>query len=617
MSQTRAFEPDAMPQCDVVMKGGITSGVVYPRALTEFSRHYRLRSLGGASAGAIGAALGAAAEFGRAGGGFDRLDAIPGTLSDGRLAALFQAQPSTEPLLGVLLTATGHDAPGAAKQGAARLLAVGGALLRGYPVRALVGGLPGLALIVAALASGRLGLGIAFVLAGLVILVLGVAIGVAGGVWRTVGRDVPDNLFGICTGLSTGRGPGFTDWLSDQIDQLAGPGRGTGPLLYGHLWTGSDEARPVPIADRRIDLRMVSTCLTQARPYEMPWDTRVFFYEPAAWRRLFPAHVMDALAAAAPARPEVAGEEQAWSEEDAAAAAHPRHLRRLPEPHLLPVIVSVRMSLSFPLLISAVPLWTIRRGGEQTETPEFRRVWFTDGGFCSNFPVHLFDAPLPTRPTFCIDLGGFADGAEPSTDQRQNLRWARDNRAVQPTHRTIEDSGFGALASFFSAALATSREWADASQLGTPGMRDRVVRVLQSGSEGGLNLFMDTRTIEGLAERGRVAAEVMVEKFTTKTFGEATGWDNHRWVRYRAMLETLPRFLSGYALGRGAMGDLDPTDPPSYPLRSSEQRRLAADLDAALVRAAALVDDPERARAKADMMSAPRPSTVMRRVPIL
>ena len=100
-------------QCDVIMKGGITSGVVYPTALVEFAHHYRLRGLGGASAGAIGAALGAAAEYGRDHGGFDVLTRIPDELGGGALAKLFQPAPATRGLLPIMLRATGHDRPGA------------------------------------------------------------------------------------------------------------------------------------------------------------------------------------------------------------------------------------------------------------------------------------------------------------------------------------------------------------------------------------------------------------------------------------------------------------------------------------------------------------------------
>jgi hypothetical protein len=57
-------------ECDLVMKGGITSGIVYPPAVIEMARWYRSRSIGGTSAGAIAAVVTAAAEYGRASGGF-------------------------------------------------------------------------------------------------------------------------------------------------------------------------------------------------------------------------------------------------------------------------------------------------------------------------------------------------------------------------------------------------------------------------------------------------------------------------------------------------------------------------------------------------------------------
>lgn len=59
-------------ECDMIMKGGITSGVVYPGAINELSRTYRFRGIGGTSAGAIAAAGAAAAEYGRARGGMPR-----------------------------------------------------------------------------------------------------------------------------------------------------------------------------------------------------------------------------------------------------------------------------------------------------------------------------------------------------------------------------------------------------------------------------------------------------------------------------------------------------------------------------------------------------------------
>src|SRR5262245_64490432 len=51
--------------CDVILKGGVTSGVVYPLALCELAKKYQFRRLGGTSSGAIVAAFAAAAEFHR------------------------------------------------------------------------------------------------------------------------------------------------------------------------------------------------------------------------------------------------------------------------------------------------------------------------------------------------------------------------------------------------------------------------------------------------------------------------------------------------------------------------------------------------------------------------
>src|SRR5215207_62602 len=89
-------------ECDIIMKGGITSGVVYPRAVTELARTYRLRNVGGTSAGAIAAALAAAAEHGRGSGGFQKLAEIPDFLA-ANLTALFQPAPHARPAFEILL----------------------------------------------------------------------------------------------------------------------------------------------------------------------------------------------------------------------------------------------------------------------------------------------------------------------------------------------------------------------------------------------------------------------------------------------------------------------------------------------------------------------------------
>ena len=42
-------------ECDLVMKGGITSGIVYPKAVLALKDTYTFRNIGGTSAGAIAA----------------------------------------------------------------------------------------------------------------------------------------------------------------------------------------------------------------------------------------------------------------------------------------------------------------------------------------------------------------------------------------------------------------------------------------------------------------------------------------------------------------------------------------------------------------------------------
>jgi hypothetical protein len=63
-------------ECDLVMKGGITSGIVYPPlAIKLHNKGYRFRNVGGTSAGAIAAAATAAAELG-GDAGFQKLEAV-------------------------------------------------------------------------------------------------------------------------------------------------------------------------------------------------------------------------------------------------------------------------------------------------------------------------------------------------------------------------------------------------------------------------------------------------------------------------------------------------------------------------------------------------------------
>ncbi|WP_036509105.1 patatin-like phospholipase family protein [Nocardioides sp. URHA0020] len=613
-------------QCDLVMKGGITSGVIYPAALVRLAETYRFRGLGGTSAGAIGAAVGAAAEFGRESGGFDVLARLPTSLGGGALGELFHPQPATSGLLRLLFAYL--------RSGRAGVLR--GALV-GFPVASLIGIAPGIAAIVIGLLSGGLA-GVLLAVVGVALVPAGWLVAVAVRLHRVVTVAVPANLFGICRGLGADGRPGFTDWLGDAIDEAAGLTSDQRPLLFGDLWTGA-AVRPVagfgaPIpAHPEIDLRMITTCLSYGRPFELPMDVRSFFYDEQVWRTLFPEHVMVALLAGSdpvPADVDEVTTETAWLD----LLASRRGLRRLPPARSLPVIVATRLSLSFPGLISAVPMWDIDFAAPDTRTSlasaraalrgrtppavgpvTFREVWFSDGGLCSNFPVQFFDGALPTRPTFAINLGAFPEGRVPDPDQRHNIEYARNNDVIAPTYSPLATSGLGALTGFAGLAFDTARNWNDSSHLQFPGYRDRIVKVFQTDREGGLNLDMQQQVIDDLGARGRAAADAMVEQFGTDHYRppHATGWDNHRWVRYRAFLACMPAWLGSYANGRAALGvGQDP--PPSYPFTRTATRTLAEELSDALDRAAAVVAaaDPETV---ADLTGVPNPEGVIRRVP--
>jgi hypothetical protein len=135
--------------CDIVLKGGITSGVVYPLALTELARQYRFSSIGGTSAGAMAAAAAAAAEYGRQTGhpGFERLAQIPEEIGP-NLLAMFQPTPVLKPVFDIFVAA----------MGAKSKIAVVWAAIKGYWSSALLGVILGLAIVVLAALYGDVGL---------------------------------------------------------------------------------------------------------------------------------------------------------------------------------------------------------------------------------------------------------------------------------------------------------------------------------------------------------------------------------------------------------------------------------------------------------------------------
>jgi hypothetical protein len=188
--------------------------------------------------------------------------------------------------------------------------------------------------------------------------------------------------------------PGVTEWLTDEIQKTAGRGPDAAPLTFGDL-TGAG-----------VNLVMMTTALSHGHPYRLPFETRIFAFNEAEFRRYFPASIVDFMIQAARNQAALGQEPRINDPLVAASDAKPSPADRyypLPPAHDLPVVVCARLSLSFPVLFSLVPLHAI---DDASNNHERKPCWFIDGGLSSNFPINLFDSPLPRWPTFGIDLTG-------------------------------------------------------------------------------------------------------------------------------------------------------------------------------------------------------------------
>jgi len=550
-------------ECDLVMKGGITSGVVYPLAVCELAKVYRLRSVGGSSAGAIAAAAAAAAELGRDNGGFDKLATLPDDLTakvagkDSRLFTLFQPQPKMRRLFRLVTAGLGTVK-------LVRASAMAGAALRAWSPYAAAGAALGVILVVLGFVLGGPAQWVSLV-AGIVLALIGIVVGVGVGVFRDAGQ-IPAAGFGLCSGNTPpgAPNPALTPWLHETFQTLAGRSATDPPLTFADL------------SGAGITLQLMTTNLSRRQPLAMPWSTSDYYFDPAEFRTLFPEEVVDQMEQA-PLPPVETDKD--WLA--AVAAEHARPLRPFPAAADLPIVVAVRMSLSFPGLISAVPLhavdysrpenkkaqaeavaWreehplaTPAEGAAQLSKLELQHNWFSDGGICANLPLHFFDSALPRRPTFAIDLADFPHDRTPDEENEfeNSFLPVIANEEVQRRQTEFHpEGGVVALNQFFSSIIATARTWVDEAQLSVPGYRDRVVTVFHKGNEGGMNLNMGRPTVVALSKRGEGAAARLVDRFAGDEPGvePAKGWDEHRWLRFRtataAFAETLVSFEGGY-----------------------------------------------------------------------
>ncbi len=530
-------------ECDIIMKGGVTSGVVYPYAILQLARSYRFRSVGGASAGGIAAAFAAAAEFARSRGdpgGFVRLEKRCLELP-ARLRSLFQAEPRFQPLMDAALAASAKDGAGVRR-----------ALWAG-PLPLLAGFVAGAGLLWG-LHGGWAGAGLGgLVGAGAVPAMRIVYLA------RLLFKHLPAHDFGMCRGLSVdGKVPALTDWLYDALQDIAFGDTAPGhrPLTFGDLRKAAPEGAP----GHGVALKMMTTNLSMRRPHALPELMRETLFEAARWAKIFPAPVMAYLT-----RPNIGRVSKHW----------PDH-RLAPSPDNLPVIVAVRMSLSFPFLITAVPMAirdigaqkrAIARGVPKDEAaPKAPApLWFSDGGLTSNFPIHFFDALLPARPTFALSLDAIPED-EPTDGPRVRLQMEAGEGIFLPI------SPVQGLGGFAMALFNASKDWQDTLLSGMPGQRERIIRVALAEDEGGLNLDMPPQRSETLMAYGDQAGQMLSTQFD---------FDEHRWRRTLTAYEQLEWVGLAtdqvWGQGFGAWYKAYASAPKSYKSSTKAERRLIAD----------------------------------------
>jgi predicted acylesterase/phospholipase RssA len=603
--------------CDIVLKGGLTSGVVYPLALARLAKNFRFSNIGGTSAGAIAAAAAAAAEYGRqtrGGLGFARLEKIPEEIGP-HLLALFQPTPALKPvydtfiallnalpalapiaapvtrywgtallgllpgfviflfgvaanscgcaLLGVVVTLLGpvvvlvarmmlaQPTPLAksaqdtltavwdARADIPKVLAVKWTPLKGYWGTAAVGLVPAILILLCARTCG-------WVAFGLLVALLGLIGAIVGRFLYAAGVELVNNDYGLCPGIRQpySSDEAFTDWLTRLIDEAAGRSKGQDPLTFGDL---------ANLPGGKINLAMMTTSLMEERPYTLPMlgshhataatnpppaagataagEHHMFVFKRSEWEKLFPARVMKYLLRNCPRLappPEESGEFYYFPDE-----AH------------LPLVVATRMSLSFPGLICAVPLWRHDFTLKADEQKKLQRCLFSDGGLSSNFPIHFFDHLLPNHPTFAITLDEWDDR------RNRDAVWLPSTKYVG-SGSSIPILPFSGLPDFLYRLVNSAKDWQDSLQSVLPGYRERIVHVVLKPDEGGINLNMDAATVTKLADYGEQAGDILCKQFDLNA---------HRWRRFLVamarMEETLDEMGSSYYSVTGGTEDFE------------------------------------------------------------
>ena len=588
--------PAGVPEleCDIVMRGGVVSGLVYPSAVAEIAQLYRLRSIGGTSAGALAAAGAAAMEFGRVSGrNLDALHgmrAIPGDLAavvDGctRLASLIEPEGPTRPIYDLLVGAM--EAKG--RRGFLKLLAmvwplagppalwtwllVAGLAAAGLQLLNPAGGPGGwaehgaLALLIGALAAAAVAL-LRIIRWGSTMLdaVVANGYGISAG-WKKPRRPDADR------GAAGAAPPSLMRWAHETIQGLAGLPEDE-PLTFGDLWAARHRRPGVARDDafaaarrerkraddddlascpRQIDLTLITTNLNRGQLVQLPFLNEPHFVRISDLERLLPASVVRWMVRRG-------GRDRRGHDGDG------EEFIRLPAPEDLPVLFATRLSLSFPILFSAVPLFVDReteQGFERVQT------WLSDGGITSNMPIHLFDSPIPARPTLCLNLvyhgdelgtgepGDEEEGdaetclrtGDPARPERKKFLYmpnSKDGR-IGLLRRIKGDSAFSRISQFVGLILSAARFWNDNMTMDAPGYRERIIHIWMDKEDSAFDFRLKPERIRRLEEKGRKAGAAIARRFLPDQQDDPLRpgkklqltWTNHRFTRLRAFLAAM------------------------------------------------------------------------------
>lgn len=561
--------PDKSPtnECDLVMKGGIASGVVYGSAVKRIAQDYRFRSVAGTSAGAIAAVVTAAAEYRRqtvrAAGeegefsGFLKIGEKVDELARG-IEGLFQAKPRYQKLLRALI-ATTEASHGAGFAQKFRLF-----LSAFIGVREVLIFLAFFLLSALTFRGGDMIGGGALILAAVVGPLI-FALGRFAYLLLTLKRDD----FGMCTGLGANGSQGVTDWIHEAVQDVAGKPLSE-PLTVGDLW-GPEPATEDETRSPGVVLVTMTTDLTSSRPYRTPIGDERHYFTEREMAELFPEEVVAHLKKCGQRVGRIRPPAIPWWRQNLKKRWADDILWRMPPARDFPVVMSARLSLSFPVLFTTVPLWRKDSGylkrpeasDEETlvvdpygdgDTMILRRCLMSDGGLSSNFPVHFFDSFLPRRPTFGITLGEWSadhDGEAKSPNVGQcgatgcgcdptvkealrdrvevyDIDGEQHRKHGSPDHDDNRTRMMGGTLGFVMRMVDTAKDWKDNLQARLPGNAERIIQIKLTSKEGGYNLAMDEATLRRMNAIGALAGEMLVEKFSENRFRR---FDEHRYLR--------------------------------------------------------------------------------------